>query len=248
MVAEVFFLETFSLLCPTRGRSKRAAEFAESVFLTATYPENIEVLFYVDSDDPELEFYHREIASLRDRLTVANTIEIKQGPQVGVAVATNLLTKMSRFNIFLYSSDDQIYIDQGWDVKLDEEVNKYADQIYCIWFNDAWESENFCTFPIVSRKWVETLGYFLFPFFEHFFTDTWVWMLAKTVNRAIYMPEVLVEHRHWKVGKSEKDETYLRNATTENTSRHARDRAIIDKFERYFLADVELLEKHMDSQ
>jgi len=53
---------------------------------------------------------------------------------------------------------------------------------------------------------------------------------------------VLIEHRHWKIGKSEKDETYQRNATSNGDSRHARDRAVIDQFERYFLADVKLLE------
>ena len=81
----------------------------------------------------------------------------------------------------------------------------------------------------------------MFPFFEHFFIDSWIWLLAKSLDRAIYIPEILVEHRHWKIGKSDKDETYERNATSLGTSRHARDRAIIDKFERYFHADVELL-------
>ena len=119
---------------------------------------------------------------------------------------------------------------------------KYPDEIYCMWFNDAWESQKFCTFPIVSKKWVKELGYFMFPFFKHFFIDTWVWMLAKSVDRAIYIPDILVEHRHWKAGKAEKDETYNRNITTATNSRHARDREIMDNFERYFVADVGLLE------
>ena len=51
----------------------------------------------------------------------------------------------------------------------------------------------------------------MFPFFKHFFIDTWVWMLAKSVDRAIYIPDILVEHRHWKAGKAAKDETYNRN-------------------------------------
>ena len=67
-------------------------------------------------------------------------------------------------------------------------------------------------------------------------------MLAKSVDRAIYIPDVLIEHRHWKIGKSEKDQTYERNATSNGDSRHARDRAVIDQFERYFLADVKLLQ------
>jgi hypothetical protein len=141
------------------------------------------------------------------------------------------------------ANDDQVYIDSGWDDRLDIETAKYPDGIYCMWFNDDWESQNFCTFPIVSRRWVETLGYLQFPFFEHFFADSWIWMLAKSVDRAVYLDDVLVEHRHWKSGKSEVDDTYERNSTDSGDSRYSRDRDVIDRFERYFLADVEALEK-----
>ena len=120
-----------------------------------------------------------------------------------------------------------------------------------MWFNDGWEAGNFCTFPILSRRWVEILGYLQFPFFEHFFADAWIWMLAKAVGRDHYIDDVQVEHRHWKTGKSDMDATYQRHATDHDNSpedsRHARDRAVIDKFERYFLADVEALKGAMDS-
>ncbi|MBT3916588.1 MAG: hypothetical protein HN731_00035 [Rhodospirillaceae bacterium] len=143
------------------------------------------------------------------------------------------------------ANDDQVYIDAGWDVRLDAEIKKYPDGVFCMWFNDKWESENFCTFPILSRRWVETLGYLQFPFFEHFFADAWLWMLAKAVGREHYIEDMVVEHRHWKTGKSEKDATYEMHATSEEDSRQARDRAVIDKFERYFLADVEALKAIM---
>ena len=239
-------MTTYSLLCPTRSRAARAVEFAESALRTAKHPERLELLFYLDDNDPELESYYSGVDALKLRLAGAGNIQIIEGPEVGVPRATNALAYKSKSEIIMYTSDDQVYIDHGWDSRLDQEVAKYPDRIFCIWFNDGWESENFCTFPIVSRKRIEILGYFLFPFFEHFFTDTWIWMLAKSVDRAIYIPEVLVEHRHWKIGKSEKDKTYERNATFEEDSRHSRDRAVIDQFERYFLADVKLLQNSMN--
>ena len=238
-------MTTYSLLCPTRGRAKRAVEFAESAINTASQPERLELMFYIDNNDPELSSYHTGINALRTRVDKTIKIEITEGPQVGVPHATNILANKSHSDIIMYSSDDQVYVDGGWDYRLDEEVAKYPDNIYCVWFNDGWEAENFCTFPIVSSQWIETLGYFMFPFFEHFFIDSWIWLLAKSLDRAIYIPEILVEHRHWKIGKSEKDDTYERNATSLGDDRHARDRAIIDKFERYFYADVELLKSLM---
>jgi hypothetical protein len=71
-------------------------------------------------------------------------------------------------------------------------------------------------------------------------------MLAKAVGRDHYIADVVVEHRHWKTGKAEKDSTYEKHLTTEDDSRHARDRAVIDKFERYFHADVEALKNAMN--
>ena len=238
-------MTAYSLICPSRSRAERAVEFAESALRTASQPGRLEIMFYLDNDDPELNSYYPSLNSIENRFSDNVRIQIIEGPAVGVPQATNLLAKKSRSDVIMYCSDDQVYISADWDLRLDQEVAKYADNIYCMWFNDGWESKNFCTFPIVSRKWFETLGYFFFPFFEHFFTDTWIWMLAKSVDRAIYIPEILVEHRHWKIGKSEKDETYERNATKENDSRHARDRALINKFERYFLADVDLLKRAM---
>ncbi len=235
----------YALVCPTRGRPKQIKIFAESVFKTATSPDRVEILLYIDTDDRKLKDYETSINALQKSF---GTSKIKPifGPSIGVPRAANKLFDSSTGDIFLTSNDDQVFISTGWDERLDIEVVKYPDGIFCFWFNDDWESENFCTFPIVSRKWIETLGYLQFPFFEHFFADTWIWMLAKMVNRAFYLDDITVEHRHWKTGKSIKDHTYEKHLTTEHDSKHNRDRAIIDKFERYFFADVEALKKNID--
>lgn len=239
-------MQRYALLCPTRGRPERAAEAARSAFQTAAKPERIEYLYYVDSDDPDLAAYQSMVPILADELAgLGGKVELTVGPPVGVLKAFNKLTESTDADVFMVATDDQIFVDADWDLRLDLETAKFSDGIYCMWFNDNWESKNFCTAPIVSRVWIETLGYFLLPLFEHFFADAWIWMLAKAVDRAVYIPDILVEHRHWKSGKAEMDETYERNASQPGDSRHARDRAVIDRFERYFLADTELLQKSM---
>ena len=200
---------------------------------------------YIDNDDPEIQHYKSSITNLQKQFGY-NNISIIFGPSVGVPKAANILFEVSAADVFLISNDDQVFVDQGWDSRLDEEIIKFPDNIFCIWFNDKWESQNFCTFPIVSRKWIETLGYLQFPFFEHFFTDAWIWMLAKAIGRDHYIDDLSIEHRHWKTGKSEKDATYKKHLTTEGKSRYARDRSIIDKFERYFHADIEALQSAME--
>ncbi len=237
-------IQRYALICPTRGRPDRLQEFISSALDTAAQPDRIEILLYVDEDDPECEAYEKVISQLTNENS-KSSISLTIGPSIGVPRAANKLAELTTADVFLTANDDQVYIDKGWDTRLDTEIEKYPDGIFCMWFNDKWESENFCTFPILSRRWVETLGYLQFPFFEHFFADAWLWMLAKAVGREHYIEDVVVEHRHWKTGKSEKDATYDMHATSEDDSRHARDRAVIDKFERYFLADVEALKSIM---
>ena len=234
-------MKSYALLCPTRGRVQGALRFAKSVLATADYLERLSLLFYLDDDDSELERYRSTLNSLQENINSEVSINIIQGPRIGVPRAVNLLAEKCQAEILLYASDDQVYIDRGWDVKLEEEIAKIPDKIFCFWYNDGRESKNFCTFPIVSRQWVDTLGYFFFPFFEHYFTDTWVWMLAKSIKRDVYLPGIMAEHLHWKIGKSELDMTYKENVSLLGNSRHTRDRKVIDRFERYFLADVELL-------
>ena len=220
-------------------------QFIESALTKAEHPQRVEILLYIDDDDPEFKNYKSRIANFEKKFGY-NSASITLGPSIGVPRAANILFNKSTADVFLISNDDQVFIDHGWDARLDKEIINFPDNIYCIWFNDKWESQNFCTFPILSRKWIETLGYLQFPFFEHFFTDAWIWMLAKAIGRDHYIDDIVIEHRHWKTGKSEKDATYTKHLTTEGKSRHARDRSVIDKFERYFHADVEALKKAMN--
>lgn len=242
-------MNRFALICPTRERPDRLVEYTESALKTADHPERLDCLFYVDDDDPTLSEYQKAIEDMKAQFSGIE-ISLTIGPAIGVPQAVNKLIQLTDADIFMTANDDQVYIDKGWDARLDREIAGFPDGIFCMWFNDGWEAENFCTFPILSRRWVETLGYLQFPFFEHFFADAWIWMLAKAVGRDHYISDVLVEHRHWKTGKSEMDTTYERHATDEaapEDSRHVRDRAVIDKFERYFLADVEALKAAMGS-
>ena len=210
--------------------------------MTAACPSRVEILLYIDTNDPNLRRYKTNILQL-ERTFVSNTISLIVGPSIGVPRAANILFEKSTADVFLTSNDDQVFISPGWDTRLDDEIGHYPDNIFCLWFNDEWESEKFCTFPIVSRKWIETLGYLQFPFFEHYFADAWIWMLAKAIDRTHYIGDIIVEHRHWKTGKSPKDPTYEKHLTIEGGSTNSRDRTVIDKFERYFLADVEALQQ-----
>jgi glycosyl transferase/beta-hydroxylase protein BlmF len=204
--------KTISLLCPTRGRPDSVARFICSVMETATFPERVEILLYIDLDDGSIEQYRELLNSdTYPELSRLLRCEALWGEPIGISKSWNVLAAKCKGDLLCLSNDDQVYADKGWDVVIDMETRKFPDKIYCMWFNDGINGPNLCAFPIVSRTWYETLGYFTPDLFAYFYVDTWIMDIAKRVRRLHYIPHVFVEHMHFTQAKSGYDDTYKRN-------------------------------------
>jgi len=235
-----------SLLCPSRGRPKDLERLIKSIATTATNPARIEILIYVDDDDPEKFMYiltHKNLTA-DPQITQLFNIDLLVDEPLRTPLLNNILADRAKGNILMIANDDQVFVDKNWDIRIDEEVAKFPDEIYCMWFNEGRYHETICTFPIVSRKWVDTLGY-IEPFlFEHFNCDLWTWQIGKMIDRLHYIPDILVEHLHPDTGKSTADDTTERNL---KGGRPERDRIIFAKFERYRVLDASLLKAEIDN-
>lgn len=233
--------KTISLLCPTRGRPQQALRLALSVLKTASKPKRVEILFYVDEDDETQEDYKSTFSSHYPELSQLKRYAIVIGDPIGISRAWNELARLCKGDLLIMAADDQIYNDAGWDDRLDQEVEKYPDEIFCMWFNDGHLGDKLCTFPIVSRKWCTTLGYFVTGFFECFCDDVWIMDIAKRVGRLHYIPDVLTEHLNWRYGKAEIDATYeRRQVDTQGQFKPSieRDKALFIRTDHYRKADA----------
>ena len=201
-----------SLLCPTRGRPDRVCVMLESIIKTTERLENVEILFYIDSDDDKKDDY---IASINNLLNKYNNPFKRVLPHIGepmsVSKSWNIIAEKCEGDILVMANDDEVWITKGWDRRLNEEADKFPDDIYCIYFDDGYIHDEGCSFPMVSRKWYETLGYFTPGIFKFLANDTWIEYIARHINRLHYVPDVLVEHRHHLYGSAEIDNTYKRN-------------------------------------
>lgn len=200
-------MKTISLLCPTRNRIANTKRLIQSLKDTTTHPERVELLFYVDEDDTALSQY---IDLIKEKEKALGRIEVVVGPAISVSQSWNTICKASTGTVLKMSNDDLVYRTKGWDIRAEEEVNKFPDEIYCMWFNDQLHRRRMCTFPILSRKWVDTVGYFTPGIFNFFYNDTWIHNIGKRIGREHYVDNVIVEHLHFTVRKSEFDETYKR--------------------------------------
>lgn len=193
-----------SILCPTRGRPEMVRRMMNSV--RNTQSGEVEILLYFDNDDQARYVSYPQ----------ADVIMSGEGT---VGQHWNKMADVARGNILMMGNDDFIYHTPGWNnIVEDKIVENFPDDIYVAWTDDgSGKADKRCAVPIVSRRWVDTLGYFCPPGFKFFYNDTWISELGTLVERKLYIPEVLVEHCHFSFDKMEADET---------TRRHRVDRSI----------------------
>jgi hypothetical protein len=191
-----------SLLVPTRNRPHRLMEMIRSVM--ATSKKLPEVLCYVSDDDHSY-----------DCLMALNVI---RGPRLVMSDLWNALVPHATGDIFMLCADDVVFRTPGWDVEIEKAFAEVPDKILLAFADDGSPNgKRFASLPFVSRKWVETVGYFTGPGFSADYSDTWPFDVATMIGRVKHVP-VLIEHMHHVWGKAQVDQTYQ-----ENKERMARD-------------------------
>jgi len=198
-----------SVLCPTRQRARMCRDFVTSFYEKAARRDALEIILYIDHDDPDMREYRNLINDIHCKMIVG-----KLGQEGGdvVGKAWNLMAREAKGEFLMMGNDDLFAVTQGWDNILRKNAKDYEDGIACFWFNDGIHTTGkHCAFPIVSREWYECLGYFMPECFEFFCHDTWVFDIGKRIGRLCFMKDATVEHRHFSTGKSERDSTTARN-------------------------------------
>tara|TARA_R100000908_G_C3741512_1_gene137916 strand:+ start:557 stop:1270 length:714 start_codon:yes stop_codon:yes gene_type:complete len=215
----------FSILTPTRNRPDKVQRFITSIKRTTKQHGRVELFFYVDNDDPCLEEYVMiEAMYQEDFLRVKFLI----GEPKSVSKSWNDLAKMCMGDYMIMGNDDLQYETMSWDNLLESNLNYLPDPYWCSWVNDDINGPKHCAFPIISREWYETLGYFAPGVFNFGYNDTWVFDIAKRINRTNYIGNILVRHRHFSKDSNEMDDTYARNRTQDKGNLYRLDKKIFD--------------------
>ena len=76
---------------------------------------------------------------------------------------------------------------------------------------------NFGTHGFIHRNWVDTVGYFVPPYFSSDYNDTWLNDVANMIDRRIYV-DIKTEHMHPAFNKGPMDQTHI-----ERLQRHQED-------------------------
>jgi hypothetical protein len=191
-----FTVGRISILCPTRSRPANVEKLVESARNTASDPESLEFLFYVDFDDSSFP--------------LIDNVRVVQGPRVWISNAQNVLYSLATGEILMTAGDDMEFLTPGWDDLIRETFESIPDRIALVFGNDlATHSGKIAVHGFFHRRWVDVLGTWVQPGRGSLW-DLWSSDVAKKLDRFIYIENLLIKHVHYRQGAKEAafDATY----------------------------------------
>jgi len=202
-----------AILAPTRERMNNRLTLLFSILTTVKDINNVNIYFGVDKDDPTLQ----TINKVAKAIPSLNVIEIENsGEFLGLGVLWNKLVSLCDEEIISMIGDDMVFRTHNWDQMLLEEFNNMPkDKIQAIHCNDDCHGANLAVNLFCHRKYAEILGGFMREEFKINWVDQWLHQCFNAFGRLKYREDIMIEHRHWVLGKNKRDNTAERMAVAD---------------------------------
>jgi hypothetical protein len=158
-------------------------------------PTKFELVFGIDDDDAESE-------ELIKKFTEVDHVVVKDKRMLP-SERMNLMAKAAKGTILMLGADDIVFQTAGWDERIRETFSRYPDRITYVSPNDLDKRFNgkIGTHGCVSRRWIDELGWVAHPRLNAYYIDTYITVLAKLLGRYVWLPDVIIEHKHPQSGK-----------------------------------------------
>lgn len=169
-----------ALLCPTKGRPKQFSKMVKSALSTS-------------NTRPKIFTYHGDGAEGYD----LNGIEWLKWHDMPTVAKWNHLAMLAMRNpetkLFMLASDDIVFATPCWSDALVERYNNLENKIHVFALLDSRDPDG-VPHPIVTREWIEALGYAFPPIFLHWQLDTWTVEIAKANGCFTHLRDYLLVH------------------------------------------------------
>jgi len=183
-----------AVLIPTRERISDFIIFADSWVNTTNGLSD--VIIRIDNDDTTYEeIKHKypqfiyEYGERKPFLELLNELAVKYSDD---------------YKYIGFMEDDCNFVTPHWEqsfISRLELIGKYG----IVWGNDLINNDRLVGLPFMTSSIVKTLGYMCPPEIKYLFADVFWKDLGNELCILSYMPEVVVEHRHYSTGKRQID-------------------------------------------
>jgi len=192
----------FSICIPTRERPNNIKRLVSSILDLAHDPDKVELIFRLDADD----------STVPDVIQKHGKIVTKKRPKCMSDLWEDCYPLATADRVMM-CADDAVFRTQDWDKTIYDMTPDPGNHFYFIWGNDLIQCRGLATFPIMSRAWINEVGYFIPRGYLREWCDTHVHDIANRLNKLgydvrFYFAEVIFEHMHPNAGKAKNDNTY----------------------------------------
>ena len=192
-----------AILIPSRERMNRRLTILTSILTSVSDINNVTIYFGVDEDDPTRDM----IKKVASAIPCVKIVDIKNdGKFIGLGGMWNICVDASTEEIISMIGDDMVFLTQGWDeILINEFKNMPSDQIKGIHCDDGYHGSKLAVNFFCHRRYAEVMGRFMREEFKINWIDQWLHQVFNSVGRLKYCGNILIEHRHWVLGKDKRD-------------------------------------------
>lgn len=165
----------------------------------ATAAGEVEVIFYVDDDDPTGDLV---------RSGESNDVHVITGPRILLSECWNRCAEQARYDVLMQCCDETVFRTDDWDRFVLAEFQKVPDKIVLVHGRDGIQDAGLATLGFVHRRWVDTVGYLCPPYFSCDYNDLWLTEVADALHRRVFLVNVYTEHMHPVAHKAPLDTTH----------------------------------------
>lgn len=213
------------IICPSRGRGNSIESFYKN------FKENSvmsDIVFSLDDDD-DANYFRYEDANTFYEVGFRNEI-VPAINYVAYKYAQN-----SQYEFIGIINDDHRIRTYGWDKIIYDTIKN--NKLAIAYPNDLYpeSKDNYASCVIMSFEIINCLGYMANPTLKHFYPDA-IWIsIGKALNSLFYFKDVIVEHMHYTINKSEKDELYEHVGNFSDGKIAVNDRKVYNEYKELFL-------------
>lgn len=198
-----------TIIHPSRSRPELAAQICKEWFDKALEPANIDYYISIDADDPKRDQY--ENFPLWKCIVSVNTSAIDAINNAAKWLCVDNDNQIQQ-GIVIVVSDD-FGCPQGWDSWLSMHLKDKKD--FIVKTSDGYQPW-IITLPIMDWHYYFRFRYIYYPGYRHMFCDTEMTCVADMLGKKIELCNdgYIFEHRHYSLGKSQKDLINEKNDAT----------------------------------
>jgi hypothetical protein len=206
-----------AILVPSRERMNRRLTLLTSIITSVNDINNVNIYFGVDKDDPTRDLIYK----VSKAIPCVRIVDIdNNGEFIGLGKMWNICVNNCNEEIISMIGDDMVFKTPNWDLEIIKEFTSNCpdDKIKAVHCNDDCHGAKLAVNLFCHRKYVEVMGQFMREEFKINWVDQWLHQVFNAFGRLKYREDIMIEHRHWVLGKNPKDRTAERMAIADVNS------------------------------